>query len=162
MEGSERSTISDAQFDFGGLHSARDNLHERITLEDMMGADKHSAGVWGGFSYSVPKPYLRERAPPNKEGDLKARFITAPGDGPAYKVGNEKRGRFFHLNWKPRRYSGLLVVTSRTFSSWLAVSAIPSAGCHNCLVVVCCHINKIVNVAGAIFKYRDKRTQVVL
>lgn len=63
----------------------------------MMNAAK-KADVWGATSYTLPKPYLRERTEKKDAGENKARFIQAPGDGPAYKVGKSERKRFFHLN----------------------------------------------------------------
>ena len=66
-----------------------------------MTAEKKGGDVWGGASYKLPNPYLRTREDPKdkKEGEsAKPRFVTAPGDGAAYKFGNAKRGRFYHIN----------------------------------------------------------------
>ena len=62
----------------------------------MMNAAKKAD--WGTTSYTLPKPYLRERLEKKEEGDQKRRFVEAPGDGPAFKVGKAERKRFFHLN----------------------------------------------------------------
>ena len=64
-----------------------------------MNAEKKSTNIWGGVSYKLPSPYLRVREGKTEAtGDKKARFIEAAGDGPAYKIGNDKRKRFYHLN----------------------------------------------------------------
>lgn len=73
-------------------------LIERLTVEDMIGATSNAGSAWGGTSYQLPKTYLRTREERKDYAEKKTRFVEAPGDGPAYKLGKSERKRFYHLN----------------------------------------------------------------
>lgn len=54
-------------------------------MDDVTSTGKHAANVWSGFTYELPRPYLRPRVVPKGEEKLKRHFVPAPGDGPEYK-----------------------------------------------------------------------------
>lgn len=64
----------------------------------MIGGAGNKGDSWGSTSFKIPVPYLRVREDRKDFADKKTRFIEAPGDGPAYKLGKEERHRFYHLN----------------------------------------------------------------
>lgn len=64
-----------------------------MTVDEVTNTGKNAVNVWSGFTYEVPRPYLRPRVIPKDQEGQKRHFVPGPGDGPEYKFAIGEKGK---------------------------------------------------------------------